>query len=46
MFLEPLPRRTAPYPCSTTAFTAPDGTSGPVRRDDGSVVPDQRDTVY
>ncbi|POX54042.1 hypothetical protein C3489_14730 [Streptomyces sp. Ru71] len=46
MFLQPLPRRTAPYPCSTTAYTAPDGTHRPVRRHDGSVVPDRRDTVY
>ncbi|MEU1461887.1 haloacid dehalogenase-like hydrolase [Streptomyces sp. NPDC005727] len=41
MFIDPLPRRTEPYPCSTTAWTAPDGTPGPVRRADGSVVPDQ-----
>ncbi|MBJ6637976.1 haloacid dehalogenase-like hydrolase [Streptomyces sp. DHE7-1] len=41
MFIDPLPPRTAPYPCSTTAWTAPDGTPGPVRRADGSVVPDQ-----
>ncbi|MEU3839871.1 haloacid dehalogenase-like hydrolase [Streptomyces sp. NPDC028635] len=46
MFLEPLPRRGTAYPCATTAYTAPDGTAGPVLRDDGSVVPDQRDTVY
>ncbi|MFG2605315.1 haloacid dehalogenase-like hydrolase [Streptomyces sp. NPDC048514] len=46
MFLEPLPRRPDPYPCSTTARTAPDGTRGPVLRPDGSVVPDQADTVH
>ncbi|MFG2308194.1 haloacid dehalogenase-like hydrolase [Streptomyces sp. NPDC048566] len=46
MFIEPLPRRQDPYPCSTTAYTAPDGTPGPVRRPDGSVLPDLADTVY
>ncbi|MFD5079142.1 haloacid dehalogenase-like hydrolase [Streptomyces sp. NPDC058371] len=46
MFIEPLPRKTDPYPCSTTAYNEPDGGKGPVRRDDGSVVPDQQDTVY
>ncbi|MER5751875.1 haloacid dehalogenase-like hydrolase [Streptomyces sp. NPDC002088] len=46
MFLGPLPRRPDPYPCSTTAYTAPDGSGRPLLRDDGSVVPDQRDTVY
>ncbi|MFJ7149943.1 haloacid dehalogenase-like hydrolase [Streptomyces sp. NPDC100445] len=46
MFLAPLPPRSTPYPCSTTAYTAPDGTPGPVRRADGSVLPDQPDAVY
>ncbi|MFF9377431.1 haloacid dehalogenase-like hydrolase [Streptomyces griseoluteus] len=46
MFIEPLPRRTDPYPCSTTAYNAPDGGRAPVLRPDGSVVPDQADTVY
>ncbi|MEU9204894.1 haloacid dehalogenase-like hydrolase [Streptomyces sp. NPDC048332] len=46
MFIEPLPRRTTAYPCATAAYTEPDGTVGPVRRGDGSVVPDQQDTVY
>ncbi|MES4892755.1 haloacid dehalogenase-like hydrolase [Streptomyces sp. NPDC096012] len=46
MFIEPLPRRPEPYPCSTTARTAPDGTHQPVRRADGSPVPDQADTVH
>ncbi|MCI3275790.1 haloacid dehalogenase-like hydrolase [Streptomyces cylindrosporus] len=45
MFIDPLPRRTDPYPCSTTAYNAPDGSRGPVRREDGSVVPDQPDTI-
>ncbi|MGQ4353763.1 haloacid dehalogenase-like hydrolase [Streptomyces drozdowiczii] len=46
MFIEPLPRRTTAYPCATAAYTEPDGTLGPVRRGDGSVVPDQQDRVY
>lgn len=46
MFLAPLPRRPEPYPCSTTAYTAPDGTHEPLRRADGSVVPDQADTAH
>ncbi|MEU3036608.1 haloacid dehalogenase-like hydrolase [Streptomyces griseoaurantiacus] len=46
MFIEPLPRKADPYPCSTTAYNEPDGSRGPVRREDGSVVPDQKDTVY
>jgi hypothetical protein len=46
MFVEPLPRKPDPYPCSTSAYNAPDGTGGPLRRPDGSVVPDQDDTVY
>lgn len=46
MFIEPLPRKTDPYPCATEGFTRPDGTLGPVRRGDGSVIPDQRDTAY
>ncbi|MFD4788956.1 haloacid dehalogenase-like hydrolase [Streptomyces sp. NPDC058459] len=46
MFIEPLPRRTDPYPCSTTAYNAPDGGHTPLLRPDGSVVPDQAGTVY
>ncbi|MEV0849141.1 HAD family hydrolase [Streptomyces sp. NPDC049954] len=46
MFIEPLPRKKGAYPCATTGRTEEDGTAGPVRRADGSVVPDQLDTVY
>ena len=46
MFIDPLPRQAAPYPCSTSAYNEPDGTKGPVLREDGSVVPDHEDTVY
>ncbi|MFE4872598.1 haloacid dehalogenase-like hydrolase [Streptomyces sp. NPDC056682] len=46
MFIEPKGQKTAPFPCATTGYTDHDGTPAPVRRGDGSVVPDQRDTVY
>ncbi|THA80636.1 haloacid dehalogenase-like hydrolase [Streptomyces sp. A0592] len=46
MFIEPKQRRTSPYPCSTTGYVDHDGTPGPVRRGDTSVVPDQADTVF
>lgn len=46
MFIEPKKQKTSPYPCATTGYTAPDGIAQPVRRADGTVVPDQRDTVF
>ncbi|WP_329122622.1 haloacid dehalogenase-like hydrolase [Streptomyces sp. NBC_01353] len=46
MFIEPKKQKTSPYPCATTAYTAADGTAQPVRRADGSVVPDQWDSVF
>ncbi|POX36251.1 hypothetical protein C3486_34620 [Streptomyces sp. Ru73] len=46
MFIEPLPRKSGTYPCATAAYIKPGGGFGPVRRADGSVVPDQRDSVY
>ncbi|MCY0959458.1 haloacid dehalogenase-like hydrolase [Streptomyces sp. H27-H5] len=46
MFIEPKGRKATPYPCATTGYTERDGTPGPVRRGDTSVIPDQRDTVY
>ncbi|MQY07085.1 haloacid dehalogenase-like hydrolase [Actinomadura macrotermitis] len=45
MFLQPKGRKSTRYPCSTTAYTAPDGTPGPVR-ENGRIVPDQADTVF
>jgi hypothetical protein len=45
MFIAPNKPRADPYPCSTTAFTRSDGSSAPLLRDDGSLVPDQRDTA-
>ncbi|MFD0358327.1 haloacid dehalogenase-like hydrolase [Streptomyces sp. NPDC127110] len=46
MFIEPKKQKTSPYPCSTTGYVDHDGTAGPVRRSDASVIPDQTDTVY
>lgn len=46
MFIEPKKQRTAPYPCATTGYVDHDGTPGPVRRDDATVIPDQADSVY
>ncbi|MFF2506700.1 HAD family hydrolase [Streptomyces sp. NPDC058067] len=46
MFLQPKGHKATPYPCASTGYTASDGTPAPVRRADGTVVPDQADTVY
>ena len=46
MFIEPLPRKSGAYPCATEGYTRPDGSLGPVRRADGSVVPDQQDRIH
>ncbi|MFD2122109.1 haloacid dehalogenase-like hydrolase [Streptomyces cirratus] len=46
MFIEPKKQKSAPYPCATTGYVDHDGTPGPVRRADTSVVPDQTDSVY
>ncbi|MEV7613006.1 HAD family hydrolase [Streptomyces sp. NPDC089799] len=46
MFIEPKKQKSGPYPCSTTGYVNPDGTTGPVRRWDRSIVPDQQDTVF
>ncbi|WP_405873423.1 haloacid dehalogenase-like hydrolase [Streptomyces zaomyceticus] len=46
MFIEPKQRKATPYPCATTGYTASDGTAEPVRRPDGSVIPDQTDRVH
>lgn len=43
MFIEPMPQRTQPYPCATAGAVLPDGNRGPLRRADGSVVPDQQE---
>lgn len=46
MFIEPLARKSGAYPCSTEGATNPDGTLGPVRRSDGTVIPDQTDRIH
>ncbi|WP_409056639.1 HAD family hydrolase [Streptomyces sp. SYP-A7185] len=46
LFIEPKGRLAEPYPCATTGYTERDGEKGPVRRADGSVIPDQKDTVH
>ncbi|MFD4633200.1 haloacid dehalogenase-like hydrolase [Streptomyces sp. NPDC058284] len=46
MFIEPLKQKPGRYPCSTGAYNKHGGGKGPVLRGDGSVVPDQVDSVY
>lgn len=46
MFIDPKPRRSEPYPCASAGFTAADGTGVPLRRPDGTTVPDQQDRVF
>ncbi|CAM4200089.1 HAD phosphoserine phosphatase-like hydrolase, family IB [Mycobacterium basiliense] len=45
MFINPLPV-SPPYPCATQGFDDPAGGQVPLRRPDGSVVPDQQDRVH
>lgn len=46
MFIQPLPQQAEPYPCSTTGYVDRFGDERPVRRRDGSVIPDQVDRVH
>ncbi|MEV0434048.1 haloacid dehalogenase-like hydrolase [Nocardia sp. NPDC050413] len=46
MFIAPKSRKSEPYPCASAGFTASDGTGQPLRRPDGTVVPDQQDRVF
>jgi hypothetical protein len=46
MFIEPEKAKSERYPCSTGAYENSDGSLGPVKRSDGSVIPDQADTVF
>lgn len=46
MFIEPLPKKKGTYPCSTTAYTDFAGNPGPVKRTNGSIIPDQADTSF
>jgi phosphoserine phosphatase len=45
MFIKPRVM-SSPYPCATQGFDEPNGDQGPLRRPDGSVVPDQDDRVH
>jgi len=45
MFIEPKAQADAPYHCSTEAYTDAAGAKGAVTRADGSVIPDQVDSV-
>ncbi|MBF9325666.1 HAD family hydrolase [Mycobacteroides chelonae] len=46
MFIDPYPQRMEPYLCATDGRTNPDGSTGPLLRTDGTVIPDQKDTVF
>ncbi|MFE2230665.1 HAD family hydrolase [Streptomyces kronopolitis] len=46
MFIAPKKKQADPYPCASEGYTRPDGTLAPAHRPDGSVIPDQKDTVY
>ncbi|MEV0686092.1 haloacid dehalogenase-like hydrolase [Nocardia sp. NPDC050378] len=46
MFLGPKPRKSEPYPCATAGFITSSGAGAPLRRADGSVIPDQQDLVF
>ncbi|MEV7604372.1 haloacid dehalogenase-like hydrolase [Paenarthrobacter sp. NPDC089322] len=46
MFIDPKPQRSEPYACATEAYTNPDNSKGPVKREDGSIIPDQMDRVH
>ncbi|WP_304117210.1 haloacid dehalogenase-like hydrolase [Mycolicibacterium bacteremicum] len=45
MFIDP-EEKADTYACATEGFIEPDGSAGPLHRSDGSVVPDQQDTVF
>lgn len=46
MFIKPLPQKSGTYPCSTTGYIDANGNPGPVKRSDGSIIPDQKDTIF
>ena len=45
MFIEP-EGQAEPYACATEGYVEPGGGDGPLRRADGSLVPDQADSVF
>lgn len=46
MFIDPKPQRSETYPCSTKGFTTPENGKEPIKRPDGTVIADQKDTVH
>lgn len=46
MFIDPKPQRSEAYPCSTKGFTTPENGKEPIKRPDGTVIADQKDTVH
>jgi len=46
MFIQPRARRTTPFPCSTTACKAADGTPSPCLDETGTAIPDQYDRAF
>lgn len=46
MFIDPKGQQSKLYPCSTTGSVTANGKGAPLRRPDGSVVPDLADTVH
>ena len=46
MFIQPTPRRSELYPCSTRGCTAESGEAVPCRDEKETVIPDQEDRVF
>lgn len=46
MFIQALPKKEEPYPCSTSGYIDVGGDPGPVTRDDNTTIPDQEDTIH
>ncbi|OMC00107.1 hypothetical protein A5733_00375 [Mycobacterium sp. NS-7484] len=45
MFIDPKKKQVEAYECATEGYIEPSGSQAPLRRPDGSVVPDQKDSV-
>lgn len=45
MFIDPKKKQADPYECTTEGYIEPSGAQAPLHRTDGSVVPDQQDSV-
>jgi hypothetical protein len=46
MFIEPFPKLSAPYPCSSTACKDESGKVGPCLDESGQPIPDQEDRIF